>query len=53
MLGYRDKLNLDDDFDPEWIYGNNLKRIETVIKKIIEIEELREEKLAKSITEQI
>ena len=37
-VGYRDKLNLDDDSDPEWINGNNLKRIETVTKKIIEIE---------------
>ena len=26
-------------------YGNNIKRIETVTKQIIEIEELREEKL--------
>ena len=29
------------------IYGNNLKRVETVTKKIIEIEEVREEKLTK------
>ena len=50
-----------DDFDPDgwqWlqplmVYRNNLKQIENVTKQIIEIEELREEKLAKRNTEQI
>ena len=42
-----------DNSDPEWIYGNNLKLTETVTEQIIEIEELREEKLAKRNAEQI
>ena len=29
-----------DDFDPEWIYGNNLKWTKTVIKKFIKLDEL-------------
>ena len=46
-------LTADDDFNHQWIYGNNLKRIKTVTKQIIEIEELREEKFPKRNTEQI
>ena len=40
-VGYGDKLNLDDDCGAEWIYGNNLKRIETDTKKIIETGETK------------
>ena len=35
------------------VFGNNLKQTETVTKQIIEIEELRQEKLTNRNTEQI
>ena len=52
-------LTVDDDFETSTLngtfntYRNNIQRTETITKQIIEIEMLREEKVAKHNTRQI